>query len=231
MVRAFILMVVLFGPTGAMGQVVEGILLDAQSGRPLAGAFLSLIAANTILHDTTTSDRRGQFSLVARGAGTYVISAEREAYASILSDDLTLAAGVSVSYTLEVAPLSLRNMQQIAETLDRNERLRGGVAGLCSGRMNPLEGGILLGVVRDFRDREPVSGAIARFSLPDGADTGDLFTAVTDRHGTYLFCFVPRGADIRVSVDAPGYRTSSQEVEVRSGTISWYDFRLRRLPG
>ena len=58
-----------------------------------------------------------------------------------------------------------------------------------------------------------------------------MFTAVTDQHGTYLFCFVPKGTDVGVSVQAPGYRPSSQEVEIRPGTISWYDFRLRAAGG
>jgi len=222
---------VLLYPGFALAQTVEGVLVDDQSGRPVVGSLLSLFSAHNTLHDTITSDRRGSFTLTAKEPGTYVISSEREAYASILSDELVLERGVSVSYTFQVPPLSVTNMQQIMETMDRNERLRGGVVELCSGRMNPLEGGILLGVVRDVRTQEPISGAVARFRMFDGGDAGELVRAVTDRHGAYLFCFVPKGVGIEVSVQAPGYRPSSQDVEVKSGTISWYDFRLRLRGG
>jgi Carboxypeptidase regulatory-like domain len=218
-------------PGVATAQTIVGVLVDAQSGRPIQGAFLSLLAADNAIHDTLTSDRRGQFELKATEAGIYMISTEREAYASILSDGIALEAGTSVSYTLEVPPLSIRNMQQIGETLDRNQRLRRGVAELCRGRMNPVDGGILLGVVRDARTREPLSGAVARFRVHVGGDPGEVSTAVTDPFGTYLFCFVPAGDRIEVVVGAPGFQTSSQEVEVQPGTISWYDFRLREPVG
>lgn len=223
-----LLFLLLVCPVGALtAQTVEGVVVDGRNGLPVPGAFLTLIADDDVVHDTITSDRRGQFTLRAGAAGLYMIGTERVAYASMLSDGIALDAGITVSYRLEVPPLSLKNMQQIAETLDRNQRLQRGVGELCRGRMNPVEGGILLGVVRDGRTREPVSGAIARFRLTDGGEAGEVFTAVTDRYGTYLFCFVPKGDDVGVSVRAPGYRPSSQEVEIRPGTISWYDFRLR----
>jgi Carboxypeptidase regulatory-like domain len=213
-------------PCTAMAQTVKGVLVDSQTGRPVAGAFLSLLSDDNTSHDTITSDGRGQFTLRGRGAGVYVISTEREAYASVLSDGIALEEGVSVSYALEVPPLSLRNMQQIGEALARNRRLQTGVGELCRGRMNPVEGGILLGVVREARTDKPVSGAVARFRVVEGGEVGELFTAITDQHGTYMFCFVPEGARIEVSVRAPSYRSSVQDVTVRRGTISWYDFVL-----
>ena len=212
----------------AVGQSVQGVVVDAQTGRPVPGAVLSLMGPDLTRHDTITSDRNGQFKLTASIPGTYVIAAARDAYASVVSDGITIEAHTTVSYRFELAPLSLRNMEQIAEALERNARLRSGVIELCKGRMNPEKGGILLGVVREYGTGDLLSGAIARFVPPEGDRTVEISTAVTDRYGTYVFCFVPAGTDVGVSVGASGFGDSFQSVEIRSGTISWYDFRLKR---
>jgi len=222
----FVPVLLLFGlvrPSAA--QSVVGVVTDGRTGAPVPGTFLSLVDDSDVVQDTVTTDRNGQFRLRASEAGSYAISAEREDYASILSGELHLTGGAPVSYTMELPPVSLNNMQRISETMGRNERLRSGVVELCRGRMNPVEGGILLGVVRDSRTREPVPGAVAH--LPPLDDAGVPGTAVTDRHGTYIFCFVPARERVSVRVEAAGYRPDEQVVEIRRGTISWYDFRLR----
>jgi len=213
----------------AAAQSVVGVIVDARTGAPVPGVFLTLIDDEDVAHDTVRTDRRGQFELRAGGLGRYVIGAEREEYASVLSDGILVPATGSVSFTMELPPVSMSNLRQMAETMDRNERLRGGVVELCRGRMNPLEGGILLGVVRESGSGDPVAGAVAHLPPNDRDDVPG--TAVTDRHGTYLFCFVPQGQEVVVRVEAEGYRPSEQGVEIRSGTISWYDFRLRPTGG
>lgn len=210
-------------------QTVDGVLIDAQSGRPVPAARMLLMDTADVVHDSTTSDRGGRFVLTARGAGTYVISVEREAYATVMSGGLPLELDRTVSYTMEAPPLSIANMTQIRETMDRSERLRAGVVPLCRGRMNPVEGGILMGVVRARRSREPVEGARASISHPDSSEPVPV--AITDPHGVYLFCFVAQGDAVRVTVEAEGFQPAAQDVEVRPGTISWYDFAMRPSGG
>jgi Carboxypeptidase regulatory-like domain len=222
----------LLGPfAAAAGQSVEGVLIDSQSGRPVPRATLRLIDSADAVHDSTTSDRSGRFRLTGGASGRYVISAARDQYASVLSGSVPLEVGRTVSYTMEVPPLSIAAMTQIRETMTRNERLRSGVVALCRGRMNPLEGGILMGVVRARRSREPLEAARATIANSSAGDTGATPTAITDPHGTYLFCFVPEGDAVEVLVEAVGFLPATQTVEIRRGTISWYDFRLRPASG
>lgn len=216
-------------PGGTQGQRIDGILVDSRTGRGVPNAVLLLFDQGDQLRDSTTSNVDGQFVLSATAGGDFVISVQREGYASLLSNSVRVRDGRTVSYRMEVAPLSLANMEQMADAISRNQRLQRGLVDTCRGRMNPLAGGILVGVVRDSRSRDPLPGVEATLRVPVGEDVSpdSVLTAITDEHGTYLFCFAPAGDSVTVTVEDPEGRRDAQVVQIMPGTISWYDFRLR----
>ena len=215
-----------------MAQSIDGVLVDAQNGSVVPRATVFLIDGGDQAVDSATTSSRGQFTLTGLGAGRYVISVRREGYASVLSNPILLGEAETVSYRLEVPPLSMANLRQMSKVLDSNQRLGEGLSDVCSGRMNPLEGGILLGVVRGGRARDPIAGARAILRMPAGPGVAQdsTLTAVTDPQGAYLLCFAPASDSLSVTVTAEGWRRSTQVVQVMRGTVSWYDFDLRRMP-
>ena len=226
------LLVVALWPAVAGAQTIDGVLVDAQSGRVIPRASVVLFGEGDQPVDSARTSERGRFTLTGPGPGSYTISAVRGGYAGILSNPISLVDGETVSYRMEVPPLSMANMRQMSEVLKTNERLGQGLSEVCSGRMNPIDGGILLGVVRGGQDRQPIAGAKAILHLASGPGIAadSTLAAVTDDQGAYLLCFVPAG-DVRMTVEAEGWRASTQAVQVVRGTISWYDFDLRLASG
>ena len=218
----------LLWPAVAGAQAIDGVLVDAQSGRVITSATVLLFSEAGQPVDSTRTSRRGQFTLTAPDRGSYLISALRDGYASILSNPIALRNDETVSYRMEIPPLSTTNLMQMSDALSTNRRLGEGLSDVCSGRMNPLEGGILLGVVRGGTERTPIAGAKAVLRMPAGPGVrpDSTLTAVTDGQGAYLLCFAPAGDSISVTVAADGWQSSTQPVQVKPGTISWYDFDL-----
>ena len=227
------LLVVALWPAVAGAQTIDGVLVDAQSGRVIPRASVVLFGEGDQPVDSARTSERGRFTLSGPGPGSYMISAVRDGYAGILSNSISLVEGETVSYRMEVPPLSMANMRQMSDVLQSNQRLGQGLSEVCAGRMNPIDGGVLLGVVRGGRERQPIAGAKAILHLASGPGVApdSSLAAVTDGHGAYLLCFVPAGESVRVTVEAEGWRSSTQSVQVVRGTISWYDFDLRRAGG
>ncbi|RMH19487.1 MAG: carboxypeptidase regulatory-like domain-containing protein [Gemmatimonadetes bacterium] len=210
------------GPA-ARAQEIDGVVVDLRTGVGVEGARLWLHDTLGATYDSARSDAAGRFRLRAPEAGLYLLSVRREGYADITSPSLEVGAGEQVAFRMELPPTSLANLRDISDALAVNERLRRGIVPACRGRLRPGHG-ILVGVVRTRRGREPVAGARVRLLPPDG---GDAQVTVTDAGGAYLFCAVPPGVDMPVEVFARGFRVEAQPVEVRAGTIAWYDFRMR----
>ncbi len=92
------------------GQRVQGQVLEEGSGRPVAGAVVSLVAPGGRERGTLT-DAEGRFSLRAAAAGRHVLRVERVGHRTV-SVDVTLAAGETFAVRVEVpiAPLGLEGI-------------------------------------------------------------------------------------------------------------------------
>ena len=96
----------------ATAQSVRGVLIDGESGQPIAGAFVVLQdSAGRALSSTLTSSA-GTWLLRAPAPGAYRLRADRIGYESLESEPIALEAGESVSYRLEVgvAPIPLAEL-------------------------------------------------------------------------------------------------------------------------
>ncbi len=207
----------------AQAQTVDGVLTDTRTGRGIAEARVALYDTLGVEHDSTHTARDGQFTLQAGEEGAFLISVHRPGYADRISDLIQLGRGERVSYRMDLTPVSSDQVESIQSTLSSNARLRQVMVGTCSGLMDPVRAGMVLGVVRDRAGEEGIGGARVVLSVQGG----DSLVAVTDRLGGYVFCAVPPGTGHPLRVTAEGWAAAVQDVDVLVRVISWYDFRLR----
>jgi hypothetical protein len=100
------------GVTPAAAQTVRGTMVEEETGRPIAGAFVILEDSTGQALSSTLTGTAGSWLLRAPTAGTYRLRADRIGYASFLSDNLVLAEGESATYRLAVAvaPIGLAEL-------------------------------------------------------------------------------------------------------------------------
>lgn len=96
------------GPAPASGQLVEGLVSDAETGDPLPGVALELVSAAGTSVAQTESDSLGNFVLTARAAGEYRIEATRLGYQPLSTDPFVLEREIlELELLLSRAPLEL----------------------------------------------------------------------------------------------------------------------------
>ena len=86
----------------AAAQSVHGRVLERGTDRPVASAVIELRDGSGVRAQARTFDD-GTFLLVVPRAGIYRVAAARLGYESLLSSDITIAAGDSVSLTFRMA--------------------------------------------------------------------------------------------------------------------------------
>ncbi|MGH9875516.1 MAG: carboxypeptidase-like regulatory domain-containing protein, partial [Pyrinomonadaceae bacterium] len=94
-------------------------------------------------------------------------------------------------------------------------------AGGSGGRERPNETGQLRGRVTDEKTGRPISGA--RITIQGRSDT-------TDQAGNYVVTDVPLGR-YQVSVTRGGYENERETVEVRAGSSTNKNFKLKSTSG
>lgn len=112
--RAWIFTVVLLFsvPVYLAGQVVRGQLLNGETGLPLEGAMMVLLAGADESAMVLTN-ASGRFIIRAPGPGSYTVRADRIGHASTLSDSFSLAPGDTVDLRLvaEVQAIQLAGLE------------------------------------------------------------------------------------------------------------------------
>lgn len=119
--RAMAAALVLLGlpASGLAAQTVMGVVLDGDSGEPIAGASVTLLAPEEVVLARTETGRDGRFILPARAAGIYAVTAERLGYAPARSDSLALGIeSMEVELRLFRSPLELAPLTVVARRRD-----------------------------------------------------------------------------------------------------------------
>jgi carboxypeptidase family protein/TonB-dependent receptor-like protein len=238
---------------GAQAQVVQGTLRDAEAGLPIAGGVVLLLDAENATRLRVRTDARGSFRLRVPGAGEYTIFAERDGYASTVTDVLTLAVEQVLDLNLSISALRSSTVPDaLAEGEDLSEldpfeaaqRWAGMIAEACEGEYDPSRHAILVGVVKDSVSNVPlpmvqtiiewegVPDSTARVRVAFDPGTGaprtyNQLSGFTDDDGAYLICNAP--ADVRLSIwagagtEAEGRR---QALVLNRGTMKKQDLSL-----
>lgn len=213
----------------ADAQIVRGYVVEAEYGRPIPDAKLTLLDTASLVVDTGRSDANGRFQLGTPVAGLYLIYVEVDGYLSY-SSPVRLPAGQTIEHRAEMPVVSVAAARVMNEVIDREAAFQLPIDDLCGEPLRPWEAGILVGVARDRGTLEAVPRAVVRLEpMPDsvgGAGRGRRDRVATGT-GAYWFCNVPAGL-ARVIVRAEGFEPDTSHAEIRAGTMSWYDALLPR---
>ena len=200
---------------GSTGATVYGTVHDSIAARPLVGAIVQLVTADTLADfgRTIVSDSIGRFSFDSVPAGRYAIGFFHPMLDSLGLDPI--ARTVTVTGTSAV---------QAHLAVPSSARLRAAICGASSGSG---AGAVLIGSVHDAHGRTPAVGAtvIAEWIELTFGKAGmtrrvSRRTSTTREKGWFSFCNVPspgimmlmatRGADstamIDVEVSASGFQ-------------------------
>lgn len=122
-VLAGALAAVLAAPPGAAAQRVDGRVLDAGSGEPVAGVLVQLIAADSTVLVSAVTEERGAFRLDPRGPAVF-LRATRLGYGELRAPIADLAGdGGPIVVRLEPAPVPVAEVT--VEATRRNRMLEG----------------------------------------------------------------------------------------------------------
>jgi hypothetical protein len=226
--RLATLLALLLSAAGAAAQTVRGTVIEEDAGDPLPGVRVSLLDDAGLPVDSTRTDTAGTFLLRAPRPGRFILHFEIEDYLGTTDQPPYLDAGAEVERRIALRLVSGAAARVMREVIQRETAFQLPLDELCGEPLRPWEAGLLVGVARDRRTRDPVPGALVRMAAPD-AGPDDPRTTVATGTGAYWFCNVP-GGRVRVVTMADGFRPDTSVARIRPGTISWYDALLRPLP-
>lgn len=207
----------------ARAQSVRGDVRDVDRDRPIAGARLLLVDETGTVVDSTRSDDSAAFRLDAPQPGEYWLHFQMDGWASVTSNRLRIEGDTVTRFPLRVPLVHNSAMRQMSAMMGMDARLRSSLPDICGEPLRMHDAGLLVGVVRSRSTRRPVAGA--RVSFARGTGTGAAArSTLSGENGIYILCNIPAGRVVEVVVAAPdGMAHEKTQVEIRAGTVSWYD--------
>ena len=103
-----LLLAILLGPTGAAGQSIEGIVTEAGTDRPVAGAMVRLHTEGGPAGPLHLTAADGLYRLRVPGAGLYWLQVERVGFADVRAGPVRVDGGETPSFDVELAPEPVR---------------------------------------------------------------------------------------------------------------------------
>lgn len=202
----------------AVGQIVQGQVVDSVSQLPLAGAAVTLLDANDIEVARTLTDERGLFLLRAIDAGNLRLRVEQVGYRASTFPPFTLAVGDAKEFILLVA-----------STEPPPARAGDVIWQLCAD--STWQRGVLIGFVRKASPGTPVAEASVRVSWPalpgvlaqlvGSGDVGRVLReVVTDSAGVYVVCGIPMQTSTMFHAVSGDFLSNFVEVRFDSGGVS-----------
>ena len=205
-------------------QSVRGELRAEERDVPIPDARLYLVSAEAAIVDSTRTDRTGAFRLNAPAAGTYRLQFQSDGWAGIASDEIVLAANAVTPFTFRVPLVPNAALQQMSDMIGMDERLQTHLPDICGEALRPWEAGVLVGIVRARRSKEPIAGTRVAVAT---AEHGVTRSTIASDHGIYILCNVPLGTAVAIIAETPDGRVQRTDVEIRAGMVSWYDLLIR----
>lgn len=214
-----VLLVVLFAPAvesqstlaaaRAPGAVVSGIVRDSIARAPLAGAMVQLVAANGEARAgrMASADSLGRYAIADVPDGRYMLG-----FFHPMLDSLGLEPPVREVFVDKGRPVD------VDLGTPSPARLR---AAICTASATTLTGAVVIGVVRDARDRSPVAGALVTgewlelsFRREGLARRIPRLVATTGETGWFAICNLPSAGMIALRASRGGDSTDLIEVQV-----------------
>ncbi len=127
---------------------IVGVVIDAETEAPLAGAYVSVTASDWV---SLTTDN-GRFALCEIGAGTHLLTAERLGYQELTFLQEAIPSGDPIAIRMQPDPILLEGLKIVT---DRFERRRRAVATSVRAYDEEVLASSLYWSVADFIDSRP----------------------------------------------------------------------------
>ncbi|HEX2168201.1 MAG TPA: carboxypeptidase regulatory-like domain-containing protein [Longimicrobiales bacterium] len=204
----------LYGTIG--GGVIEGVVHDRVTNRPLADALVFLSGTPF----SAVSDSTGTYRIRRVPAGQYSLG---------FTHPLLEEIGV---------PLQLEPVRVAGDTILQRDFVAPSMAGilraLCPGEQEDADSGLLYGFVKHEETGEPLAGVEVRASwrgpplITSGtgtnADVDRWRTVTTDSNGRYTLCWLPTARELRVRADSRDVQSRDALLDLSAGPILRHDF-------
>jgi hypothetical protein len=101
---ALLVVTLLAAAAPVAAQTVSGAVLEQDSGDPVPGAIVALMADGSVVHASTLTDGEGRYFLRARGPGRFTVRVQRIGFRDMATPAFELAGGAMVEQHVLVAP-------------------------------------------------------------------------------------------------------------------------------
>ena len=126
LVKVLLILALIAAPGLLEAQVVQGRVLETDTGRPIMSAMVSLIDSTGVVVNKSLSSANGFFRLQAPHPGSYHVLAEGLGYAPFLDGILDLGEGgfVSVEFFLRPQPIQLDSLVAVISRVQTIRHLK-----------------------------------------------------------------------------------------------------------
>jgi hypothetical protein len=130
LVLAALAVPVMVAAQGVAGPVIDGRLLDVDTGAPIAQGSIQLLRADGSAVQTALSDSAGRFRVQMASAGTYRLRAERLGYQTATSPPLSLQQGDTLGVDFQLSARAVVLEPLVVRTESRAEASRYAAIGM-----------------------------------------------------------------------------------------------------
>ncbi len=96
---------------------IIGVVTDAQSGKPMAGALVVATSSQMQGEQTVVTDKGGAFRLQALPPGEYKLAAQFDGYKTAERSDLTVRLDKTIRANLALVPEAVQLDEQVVKTV------------------------------------------------------------------------------------------------------------------
>jgi hypothetical protein len=156
---------------------IIGVVTDAQSGKPVAGALVVATSSSLQGEQTVITDKSGAFRIQALPPGDYKLAAQFDGYKTAERSDLTVRLDKTIRANLAIVPEAVQMEEQVVKT---------GIAPAIN--VGTAEAGAV--VSREFTSNVPMSRGFQNVAIVAPTATFDLlgvsFAGATSNENNYI---------------------------------------------
>jgi hypothetical protein len=156
---------------------IIGVVTDAQSGKPVAGALVVATSSSLQGEQTVVTDKGGAFRIQALPPGEYKLAAQFDGYKTAERSDLTVRLDKTIRANLAIVPEAVQMEEQVVKT---------GIAPAIN--VGTAEAGAV--VSREFTSNVPMSRGFQNVAIVAPTATFDLlgvsFAGATSNENNYI---------------------------------------------
>jgi len=189
---------------------IIGVVTDAQSGKPVAGALVVATSSSLQGEQTVVSDKGGAFRIQALPPGDYKLAAQFDGYKTAERSDLTVRIDKTIRANLALVPEAVQMEEQVVKT---------GIAPAIN--VGTAEAGAV--VSREFTSNIPMSRGFQNVAIVAPTASFDLlgvsFAGATSNENNYILDGLSVNDPSVGTLGAQVLNNFVEEVDIKTGSF------------